>query len=156
MLLRRDKRASTGFTLIELMIVISIIGVLASIAAPGYERYVTRAKLAETVTMLGKWKKEFKLYATVMGRYPNDSHIVLPPDTGLAIDERLWLAPTVLGGNWNYEGPDGYPYAGISIIEPSSPEEDIVLLDRLLDNGDLATGSFRKTPNGRYTWILDE
>jgi prepilin-type N-terminal cleavage/methylation domain-containing protein len=156
MLFRRDMRASAGFTLIELMIVIAILGVLGSVALPSYERYVTRAKLTETAANLGKWKKEFKLYATVMGRYPDDSHIVLPANAGLSIDETLWLAPTALGGNWNWEGPDSYPYAGIAIVDPSSSEEDIALLDRLLDNGDLATGAFRKTPNGRYTWIIDE
>jgi hypothetical protein len=35
------------------------------------------------------------------------------------------------------------------------PDNDWIVL-KYDGNGDLATGSFRKTPNGRYTWILDE
>lgn len=149
---------SKGFTLIELLMVVSIIGVLMSVAAPMYQEYVIRANLVETALELGQWGREFRRWNANNGRYPDDSHIVLPPEAAneLIIDNTRWLADTALGGNWNWEGPDNYPYAAISIFGATAPVEEIRQLDFILDNGDLATGIFRQTPNGRYTYILEE
>ena len=45
-----------GFTLIELMIVVAIIGILAAIALPAYQDYTARAQAAEAITLLGGLK----------------------------------------------------------------------------------------------------
>ena len=52
-----------GFTLIELMIVVAIIGILASIAVPSYQTYVKKAKFSEVVMATSPYKTAIELCA---------------------------------------------------------------------------------------------
>ncbi|MFZ3013183.1 MAG: prepilin-type N-terminal cleavage/methylation domain-containing protein [Nitrospira sp.] len=60
-----------GFTLIELMLAVSIVGVLASLAAPNYLDFVEKARVAKTVAELHGLTKEIKGYALGFEQYPD-------------------------------------------------------------------------------------
>ena len=68
-----------GFTLIELMIVVAIIGILAAIAMPQYNKYVARTQVAEAFTLLGPVKQALTLYYQESGKFPGS-----PEHTSLA------------------------------------------------------------------------
>ena len=65
-----------GFTLIELMIVISIIGVLASIAIPQYQDYVTRTKISEGLSLAEAAKTAVAKTFQSLGHMPAGSNTV--------------------------------------------------------------------------------
>ena len=50
------KKIQQGFTLIELMIVVAIIGILAAVAIPAYQDYTAKAQASEALTLLGGLK----------------------------------------------------------------------------------------------------
>lgn len=62
-----------GFTLIELMIVVAIIGVLASIAVPQYQNYTARAQVAEAFNLASSYKVVMADYYSLRGRFPNSN-----------------------------------------------------------------------------------
>jgi type IV pilus assembly protein PilA len=78
-----------GFTLIELMIVVAIIGVLASIGVPAYQDYVGRAQASEALSVTAGLRTDIGVYASENGGV-----------TGAGDDSAISSAASNLGGQY--------------------------------------------------------
>ena len=70
-MLKLKQQAQQGFTLIELMIVIAIIGILAAVALPAYQNYTIRAKASELILAASVGKQMITEFFILNGRLPD-------------------------------------------------------------------------------------
>ena len=83
-----------GFTLIELMIVVAIIGILAAIAIPAYQDYITRSKVTELATAASACKTSISEYYQTMNAFPPNQDA-----SGCANNSSQYVASLVVGAN---------------------------------------------------------
>ena len=67
-----QKKAQGGFTLIELMIVIAIVGILAAIALPAYQDYIVRSKMSEALAAMAEAKTSVAEYVSATAKVAPD------------------------------------------------------------------------------------
>ena len=102
------KKVQQGFTLIELMIVVAIIGILAAVAIPAYQDYTVRAQVTEGLSLASAAKTAVSEFFATNGSLPASN-----AEAGIASSQSISgnhvdyvLTPSTLGGrvSWDCDG----------------------------------------------------
>ena len=149
-----------GMTLVEIMMVVSIIGLLAAFLVPAVNEAMWHRRVSLCANKLRTGIQAFEFYRSEEGRYPVDQ--VVPSQTTVAgmagyfdyFDIDWWGTSTDLGGRWDWDRGYHGITTSLSIWMPTAPEKRLIALDRMVDDGNLATGHFRKV-DSQYHYILE-
>lgn len=76
-----NHRIQSGYSLIELLIVVAIVGILTAIAIPNYSTYITRARVSDATGMLASYRLGLEQYYQDNRNYGQASCGIAPPAT---------------------------------------------------------------------------
>lgn len=150
-------RRNHAFTLAEIMIVVAIIALLAAIALPSFLRARQRSQQARFINALRIATSAFELYAVENNGFPPDAlRGEVPPGMDSYLGPKFsWTTATPIGGSWDWDMNQFGTRAGVSVVGPTVDVQQMVEIDRQIDDGDLASGHFRDRGSGRYTDLIE-
>ena len=130
------KKINQGFTLVELMIVVAIIGILAAIAVPSYQGYARKAAFSGVISSVEPYK------IAVVGCVNSNG---IDATTGF-----------VTGGHCTQNGVDGIPPANVSNTSVSSIDVSIVNGDVVITATPVANHGIKVTDLYTLTGTVDD
>lgn len=153
-LIDRGKR----FSFVDALIVCVGIGFLASVALPIVQQVRVNAQNAQFASDIGIFRVALNDFKAKHGDYfPFDSN---PGELDASmtgyIDVAQFESLPSIGGQWDIELNKNGVVSAVGVYNPSASHEQLVRIDEMLDDGDIANGNLRFIDKHSYAWVLEE
>jgi prepilin-type N-terminal cleavage/methylation domain-containing protein len=158
----KTSQSHRGFTLVEIMVVVTIIGILATLAQPAFKAAGLSTKASTFVNDVRVFSEGFYRYAQENGKYPGvqRGRDRFPPDMDGYINETAWRRTTPLGGWYSWDDFRGNRRSGhkgaIMIIRSNLKMTELRAIDRIIDDGNISTGILQIRNGGRRIYYILE
>jgi prepilin-type N-terminal cleavage/methylation domain-containing protein len=153
----RSRRKHRGFSLIELMIVVGIIGLLSTVAVPEFQNFMLRTKKAERDAMIASLMRTVNDYWSAHNSLPGGDTLALPQNPPDPADGTAKPFSKTLG-QWSLLGwqPDGQLRYRYDVTRSSDTEIQVTAKADLDHNGQLNIKiSTYRLQDGMWQWISD-
>jgi len=151
------RHRKAGFSLVEIMITVSIIGIIAMLAYPAFTKIQRSARNSRFISDLRTFSQTFEMYSMETGLWPAAAAPGIVP-LGLAgnFPRDAWITVNSIGGQWSWDVNNNGVVACIMVTGATANDLQMTIIDRRTDDGDLNTGLFRKLGAGQFIYILQE
>lgn len=137
---RWPARRIAAFTLVEIMIVVVIIGLLAALAIPAFQRSRERTFVSRLTNDFRQYESSFARYAIENGQFPAAAGAGVIPAGMAGYLPNSFTETSVMGGLFQWSGPSNY----VVLRGGNATDQVMQRVDLALDDGDLTTGEFVK------------
>lgn len=147
------KTEPAGFTLVEIMVLVLLIGLLAAMAIPAFLSTRNHSQATAIANSFRIYSAAFQIHASEKGMWPPDA---TPGKVPVGMENQLprWTERSLGNGRWDWDQDAVGVTAGVSLVQSRITRGVGQMIDQILDDGNLSTGGFIYNGN-RYIYILE-